>query len=245
MGEVRRHDAGAVAGLGLHLRARRPLALRRRDLPPRSPALSPSPRPGPARYPLPLRLLHAVTAVLVAVQVGLAAVNAAVYEGDPVLAEAVVQAHLSLGALVFALTLLRLALRLSGAVPPPAAMTPAARRAARLLQAALYALLILLPVSGYLKLAALGFQVVLFGLLPLPPLPFDPAVAAAARALHAGAAVLLGLLLVGHVGAAVLHARLFGQPVLARMFPLPRPSLTRRAGRRSSRPGWRRRRATR
>ncbi len=156
------------------------------------------------------------------------------------------QAHLSLGALVFALTLLRLGLRLSSAaLPPPAAMTPAARRAARLVQAALYALLILLPVSGYLKLAALGFQVVLFGVLPLPPLPFDPAVAAAARALHVAAAALLGLLLMGHIGAAVFHARLFGQPVLARMFPVSGPSVTRRAGRRSSRPGWWPRRARR
>ena len=130
-----------------------------------------------------------------------------------------VQTHLSLGALIFALTLVRLALRLSIATPPPAATSPAPRKAALAVQAALYVLLLLLPLTGYLKLAALGFQIVLFGVLALPALPFDPGLAAAARTLHAGAAALLGLLLLGHVGAALLHARLFGQPVLDRMVP--------------------------
>lgn len=150
----------------------------------------------------------------------LAAVNAAVYEGRPVLAEAVVQVHLSLGAVILALTLLRLAWRVSADLPPcPTGMSRAARSATRLVHAALYLLLLVLPLSGYVKLAALGFQILLFGSLPLPALPFDPELAAAARILHAAAAALLGLLLLGHAGAALWHERLFGTPVLDRMFP--------------------------
>lgn len=154
------------------------------------------------------------------VQVALAAVNALVYEGHPVLAEAAVQAHLSLGAVILLITVLRLLCRLALHVPAlPDTMQTAARRAAQAVHAALYLLLLALPLSGYVKLAALGYEIVLFGLVALPPLPFDPALAAAARDLHAAAAVILGILLTGHIAAALLHRRLFGQPVIRRMFP--------------------------
>ena len=152
-------------------------------------------------------------------QVVLAAVNALVYEGHPVLAEAAVQAHLSFGATILVLTVLRFVCRLSLGVPAlPDDMPPAARRAAQSVHAALYLLLLALPLSGYVKLAALGYEIVLFGILALPPLPFDPALATAARDLHTTAAVCLGILLTGHIAAALLHRRLFGQPVLQRMF---------------------------
>jgi len=167
-----------------------------------------------------LQALHLVTALLVLAQVVLAAVNALVYEGNPVLAEAAVQAHLSFGATILVLTVLRFVCRLSLGVPAlPDDMPPAARRAAQAVHASLYLLLLALPLSGYVKLAALGYEVVLFGVLALPVLPFDPALASAARDLHAAAAVLLGILLTGHIAAAVFHRRVFGQPVLRRMFP--------------------------
>lgn len=155
-------------------------------------------------------------------QVALAAVNAAVYENNPVLAEMAVQTHLSCGALVFGLTAVRLVWRLCVATPAlPQAMGSPARFAAHAVHGALYALLLLLPLSGYVKLAALGYEVMLFGTLPLPALPFDPDVAALARRLHTLGASLLGLLVVGHVAAALFHARLFGQSVLGRMFSQP------------------------
>ena len=184
---------------------------------------------GADRYPLALRLLHGATAALVVGQVLLAAVNAAVYEQNPAFAERVVQAHLSLGAVVFCVTGIRLVWRLSVPLPAlPGAMSKLARAAARAVHALLYALLLVLPVSGYVKLAALGYQVLLFGILPLPVLPFDPVLAASAKALHAGSALLLGLLIAGHIGAAVFHRWLFGQPVLARMFGRRAPSAIER-----------------
>ena len=160
---------------------------------------------------------------MVLAQVALAAVNALVYEGHPVLAEAAVQAHLSFGAAILMLTVLRFVCRLSLGVPAlPDDMPPAACRAAQAVHAALYLLLLALPLSGYVKLAALGYEILLFGVLALPPLPFDPVLATAARDLHAAAAVLLGILLTGHITAALLHRRLFGQPVFQRMFPTRR-----------------------
>lgn len=171
-------------------------------------------------YPRRLRLLHWTTALLVAAQAGLALANALVYERRPVLAEAVVQAHLSFGVLIFALTLLRLAVRATAACPAlPGDMAPPIRFAARAVHAALYALLLILPLSGYVKLAALGFEITVFGLAPLPALPVDPDLAALARSVHTGAAIALGILLTGHIGAAVFYRHLMGAPVLQRMYP--------------------------
>ena len=174
----------------------------------------------PDVYPLSLRLLHWGTTLLVATQAVLAAVNALVYEGKPLLAEAVVQTHLSLGILLFGLTAIRLGLRSAAMTPRlPADMTPTARWFAGSLHAILYALLLLLPVTGYVKLAALGFEIQVFGVFALPPLPLDAALAAAARRLHSGGAIVLGGLLLLHIGAALLHCRLLGSPVLQRMWP--------------------------
>ena len=177
-------------------------------------------RAEPDAYPRPLRLLHWTTALLVAAQAGLALANALVYERRPILAETVVQAHLSLGVLIFALTLLRLAVRATKACPAlPDDMAPPMRFAAHAVHATLYVLLLVLPVSGYVKLAALGFEIIVFGLLPLPALAVDPDLAALARSIHTGAAIALGVLLTGHIGAAVFHKVLIGGPVLQRMYP--------------------------
>lgn len=175
---------------------------------------------GPDAYPRPLRLLHWTTALLVAAQAGLALTNTLIYERRPVLAEMVVQAHLSLGVLILGLTLLRLAVRTAAVCPAmPGDMAPPMWLAARAVHAALYVLLLVLPLSGYVKLAALGFEIAVFGLVPLPALPVAPDLAALARSVHTGAAIALGILLTGHIGAAVFHKVLMGAPVLRRMFP--------------------------
>ena len=82
---------------------------------------------------------------------------------------------------------------------------------------ALYAVLIALPVSGWLKLAALGYPVRAFGLMPLPVLDFMPDVARRARTAHELLAMVLGGLLALHIAAAVFHKRLTGTAVLSRM----------------------------
>lgn len=169
-------------------------------------------------YPRPLRLLHWLIAGLIASQIGLAAVNAAVYEPYPVLAEAAVQAHLSLGVLIAVLVVARLGVRVGlGVPPPPDGMARPARWAAGGVHAALYALSILLPLSGYVKLAALGFEIRPFGLIVLPAMEVNVALAGLARAVHRGGALALGGLIGLHVAAALFHIRLFGAPVLYRM----------------------------
>ena len=79
--------------------------------------------------------------------------------------------HKWIGVCVFALLLLRLAWRVGHPPPPLPASTPAWQRlAAQLTHGALYALLLLIPLSGWLMSSAKGFSTVLFGVLPLPDL---------------------------------------------------------------------------
>ncbi|MEL7348266.1 MAG: cytochrome b/b6 domain-containing protein [Pseudomonadota bacterium] len=159
-----------------------------------------------ARYGQRLRLIHWVTAVLVAVQVSLALLNIALYEPRPVLAEALVQSHISVGAVLFLLTVARVFLRCFTGVVPRSDV-PALRYAAMINHCLLYVCLLVLPITGYLKLAALGFTVTPFGLLPLPALSLNVPFARMADLAHDGTAILLSLLLSLHIAAAILHHR--------------------------------------
>lgn len=162
--------------------------------------------------------MHWLLAALIGLQLLFALINAMVYETAPDAAEAAVQAHISLGVLILGLMLLRLALRLTRPVPPlPARMGRATRRLAYATHGAFYVVLIALPVTGWLKFAALGYPVSAFGVLPLPVFDFMPDWARRARTAHELLALALGGLLVLHIGAALFHKRLVGMAVLPRM----------------------------
>jgi cytochrome b561 len=99
------------------------------------------------------------------------------------------------------------------------------RRAARASHAALYALMLALPLSGWLMASAaptqdlLQMQNLVFGRWPLPD-PFVPGVArieTAAHAVHTAAAVALAALLALHAGAALKHQLVDRDRLLARM----------------------------
>jgi cytochrome b561 len=123
----------------------------------------------------------------------------------------------------FALTL---GWRLASPRPPlPAAMPRWQRRAAAATHAALYALMLLLPVTGWLLASAspvqdlLQMQNLVFGRIALPD-PFVPgsdALDRAFRTLHAGAAIALAALLAVHVAAALRHQFVDRDGLLARM----------------------------
>ncbi len=164
-----------------------------------------------------LRLVHWTTAGLVAIQFMLAVVNCLFYEQHPVLAEWAVQTHLSLGAAIFLLTLGRLALRAfwRGQVALP--MTSGLPRFARGVHALLYLCLLTLPILGYIRVAALGFEPSVFGLITLPAWPVTIDVARVAAIAHAALSVALLLLVIAHAAGAVLHQRLFGHSALSRM----------------------------
>ena len=128
--------------------------------------------------------------------------------------------HNMLGLLIFALVWLRLALLLFGSYPVEDPMPPQwQRRAAKLMHGALYALMILLPLTGWLALSAEGKPVPFFG-VHLPPL-IGPSkfMANLLEDIHefGGQAgyVLIGL----HAAAALFHHYVMRDNTLLRMLP--------------------------
>ncbi len=137
----------------------------------------------------------------------------------------IIQLHKSVGLTVLALTLVRIAVRLSAPPPPlPVHMTKAERGLARLSHGGFYVLMIALPLTGWLMVSAspIGLPTFWFGLFEVPhlPVPQGREPAEAARNMHE----VLGYLMLGlvalHVAAAIKHQLLDRDDVLARMLPL-------------------------
>jgi cytochrome b561 len=130
------------------------------------------------------------------------------------------QVHKTIGLLVPPLVLWRLWLRARRGRPAEDVALPAwQRRAAAIGQGALYALLLVVPVLGYLSASTAPGQIetVMFLLVPIPHvLEPDEATYEAVRALHQALAWTLVVLAAGHAAAALAHHRR-GHRVLARM----------------------------
>jgi cytochrome b561/polyisoprenoid-binding protein YceI len=144
---------------------------------------------------------------------------------------AVFQLHKSVGVTILALTVLRLAWRLTHRPPPePATLAGWERRLAQLTHAGFYLLLVALPLTGWIMVSAseLAIPTRLYGVLPFPDLPGFADAGAGARAgwreagevAHAALAVTLLALLALHVAGALKH-QLFAadEPVFGRMAP--------------------------
>jgi cytochrome b561 len=121
------------------------------------------------------------------------------------------QLHKTIGLLVPPLVLWRLWLRARRGRPVQDTVLPVwQRRAAAAGHVALYALLILVPLLGYLSASTApgGIETVLFLLVPIPHvLEPDEALYESIRAVHQAAAWALVVLAAGHAAMAVLHHR--------------------------------------
>lgn len=129
--------------------------------------------------------------------------------------------HKWLGITVFLLAALRIAWRHAVSPPPwPEAMPAWQRRAARSTHLALYALMLAVPLSGWLYSSATGVSVVYLGLVPLPNLVAkDKAMAGMLLTLHQSLNAALAALVLLHVAAAAKHQWLDRDGLLARMLP--------------------------
>jgi cytochrome b561 len=129
--------------------------------------------------------------------------------------------HKWLGVTVFGLALVRLVWRLTHPAPDLPATIPAWQQtAAHALHGLLYALMLAIPLSGWLMSSAKGFQTVYLGLWPIPDLlSKDAALAEVLAALHAWLNYSLIALLLAHVGAALKHQLIDRDAVLGRMLP--------------------------
>jgi cytochrome b561 len=129
--------------------------------------------------------------------------------------------HKWIGITVFLLTCARLAWRLWHPAPASPAMPAWQVRAASLTQGALYVLLLVIPVSGWLYSSATGVQVVYLGLIPLPDLaPKDKETAAILLVVHQTLNFTMLALVCLHTAAALKHHFVDRDTVLARMLPL-------------------------
>ena len=175
---------------------------------------------GQQGYRTPARAMHWIVAaaVLTMIPAGIVMIQ----EGIPrSLQDALFLFHKNTGVLLFPLILARLAYRLRHPPPPLPPSLPAwQRRAAALSHGALYALLIAMPVTGFVRVRAGGFPIELLDRLGAGPwLAKSEALAGVAKGLHAlGAFALIGLLAV-HVGAALHHALIRRDGVWARIWP--------------------------
>lgn len=133
--------------------------------------------------------------------------------------------HKWIGLVVLMLTLGRLVWRWRRPAPPlPATIVRWQATLAPVAHWALLALLLAMPVSGWLMSSSAGVKVVWFGLLALPDLvPRDPALFEALRTTHHVLSRLLIAVLVLHVGAVVHHDIVRRDGVFRRMWPFGEP----------------------
>lgn len=129
--------------------------------------------------------------------------------------------HKWIGVSIFLLAALRLAWRSTHRPPPlPDTMPRWERLAAHATHSLLYALIFIIPLSGWLMSSAKGVQTVWFGVLPLPDLVAkNKELGDLLKEVHEALNfTLLGVVL-AHIGAALKHQFIDRDAILARMIP--------------------------
>lgn len=127
--------------------------------------------------------------------------------------------HKWIGVTVFMLAVVRIYWRATHQPPAlPDSMPGWERFAAHATHYALYVLILIIPLSGWLMSSAKGFQTVWFGVLPLPDLlDKNEDLGKLLQQVHMLLNFALFGLLLGHVGAALKHHFLQHDDILARM----------------------------
>jgi cytochrome b561 len=185
----------------------------------------------PARYTRVAILLHWLTATLILANLVI------VWTVDSLpetWSRPAVDMHKSIGLTVFGLVVMRILWRTAHRPPPlPDAYKPWERRASHVTHIALYALIFLLPLTGYIhdsafKLAA-KYPLRLYGLVPFGRIGFianlDPATKEYVHSLffsiHMALAYVLYALVALHVLAALKHQWIDGHQEIERILPAP------------------------
>lgn len=170
-------------------------------------------------YGLMAQLFHWTTLLLVVALFALASY----FEELPVGPEKgmVIGWHKSIGITVLLLTLLRLGWRLLDTTPTPASAPAQWQQTLAIwTHRALYLLLIVMPLSGYLMSMAAGRPVIWFNLIPLPIwLAENKPLAEQLKELHEILAILIFLLVALHSAAALWHQLFRRDHLLSRMWP--------------------------
>ncbi len=179
----------------------------------------------PQGYRTPARLYHWIMAILVlaTIPAGFVMVQP---DLDRVTQNALFIFHKNVGVLLLLLIALRLAYRLTHTAPPlPDHMPRWQKRVARGTHVALYVLLVVMPLAGYVRVKAGGFPIETLDAMGLPSLvPRSDALAEVAKAVHFYGALAIAAFVVLHVGAALQHGLLKRDGVFSRIWPPVAPS---------------------
>jgi cytochrome b561 len=170
-----------------------------------------------ARYGALQRALHWTMAALILtlIPMGITMTNM----GDGGLKNATYELHKSFGIIVFVLAVIRVAARVGLGVPPPeASLTPFQRKASGAVHHVLYVLIVIVPLAGYVGTSMCCAPVNLFWTVPVPVnLPGGFETAKIVFVVHKAGAMLMAALVIGHIGAALLHAFHYRDGVMRRM----------------------------
>ena len=129
-------------------------------------------------------------------------------------------AHISIGIVVLALILVRLAWRLTHPVPPEPQLPKWQRLASEAVHWLLYLLVFVTTLSGWFYASARGWTLTFFGLFPLPALVAQGSpTGRAIGEMHEGIVWVLFAVIAAHVIAALVHAAVYRDRVMQRMYP--------------------------
>ena len=168
-------------------------------------------------YTLPARVLHWLTAIIVIAIIPAGIYMAGASPGPTT--NLIYNLHRSFGFVLLPIMLIRLGYRLM--VPPPALppdIPPFQQFVAHATHWALYALLIIQPIIGWIATSAYRAPVSIFWLFELPPIwPQNRAFSEALFEVHEVLGFAIAALALAHIGAALYHHFIRKDDVLLRM----------------------------
>lgn len=173
------------------------------------------------KYNVPARILHWLMAALV---LGLIPVGFLMLQDwlSRDLRNTMFISHKNIGSLMLLLIFVRLAYRFFN--PPklkPVDLAPVQELAAKATHIGLYAMLLIMPLSGYVRVRAGGFPIEALDAMGIPALvPRSEALAEFAKTVHYYAAYAFIVLIAMHVGAALFHGLVRKDGIFSRMWPI-------------------------
>lgn len=169
------------------------------------------------RYDLGIRSLHWLTVILLASQFVIAWTMPDIHHDTS--PKNLIAWHLAIGLNILVVVILRAGWRLSHREPPPpSSLPPVLQFVSRATHVALYGLLLAVPLLGWVNASSRGWQVELFGAIPLPSL-MGPgsATGRSLGELHQLVAIVL-LVVVGlHILGALYHGLILRDGTVRRM----------------------------